>query len=277
MKIFKIKYSQIKNNLNYTIIKNNFNKTGVVIIENVLKKKECQNFKHLLEKDYKKFSSYYYKSSKVKKHSGSSGAKVVTNLHNKNSKYLKLMDNKKILKISELLLQQGSYKESDPIICQSLTARTPLPNSNEQQLHNDSRIVGLEYPIVVQAMWALDEFTKNNGATNFLLGSQKLLSFPKNNTNYKKLIIAEAKPGSVILFNGSVWHGGSKPKTSFKSRWGIICRYSRWFLKPSYKFYENTPKNIFKKMNRKQKDLLGFRYEPPKDEFTSNSSIQKNT
>ena len=275
MKIYKIKYSKIKNNDDYAVIKNNFNKAGVIIVENVLKKEECQKFKYSLEKDFKKFSAFYFKSNKIKKHSGSSGAKVVTNLHNKNINYLKLIDNKKILKISEILLQQGSYKESDPIICQSLTARSPLPNSNEQQLHNDSRIVGSKYPIVVQAMWTLDEFTKNNGATNFLLGSQKFLSFPKNNTIYKKLKIAEAKPGSVILFNGSVWHGGSRPKISFKSRWGVICRYSRWFLKPSYNFCENTPNKIFKKMTVKQKDLLGFRYDPPKDEFTSNSSIQK--
>ena len=275
MKIYRIKYSKIKNTVDYTAIKNNFNKAGVIIIEDAIKKKDCQKLKFFLEKDFKKFSSFYFKSNKVKKHSGSSGAKVVTNLHNKNLRYLKLIDNEKILKISEILLRQGSYQEKDPIICQSLTARSPLPNSNEQQLHNDSRIVGSKYPIVVQAMWALDEFTKNNGATNFLLGSQTFLSFPENNKKYKKLIIAEAQPGSVIIFNGSVWHGGSKPKISFKSRWGIICRYSRWFLKPSYNFCENTPKNIFKKMTKKQKDLLGFRFQPPRDEFTSNSSIQK--
>ena len=94
MKIFKIKYSKIKNITDYTAIKNNFNKAGVIIVEDVLKKKECQKLKLFLEKDFKKFSSFYFKSNKVKKHSGSSGAKVVTNLHNKNLRYLNLIEQK---------------------------------------------------------------------------------------------------------------------------------------------------------------------------------------
>ena len=125
-------------------------------------------------------------------------------------------------------------------------------------------------------MWVLDEFTKNNGSTNFLLGSQNYLSFPKNNKRYNNLTIASSKPGSVILFNGATWHGGSKPKKKFHTRWSIICRYARWFLKTSFNFHKNTPIKTFNKMNNKQKDLLGFRYAPPIDEFNNSGSIQKN-
>jgi ectoine hydroxylase-related dioxygenase (phytanoyl-CoA dioxygenase family) len=274
LKIFKIKNSDIKNNKDYLNVVKKFNKIGVVIIENILSKKKCTNLKLLLEKDFKKFSKNVIKK-KLKKHSGSSGARVVSNLHNKNYQYLNLLDNKKIIKITEMILQQGSYLNNDPIICQAFTARSPIPGSSNQQLHNDSRIVGSKYPLVVQAMWILDEFTKNNGSTNFLLGSQNYLSFPKNNKLYNNLKVAVCQPGSVLLFNGATWHGGSRPKSWFSSRWAIICRYSRWFLKPSFSFYQNTPKKIFKKMTNKQKDLLGFRYEPPIDEFKYTGSIQK--
>ncbi len=274
MKISKFKSSDIKASSNYNKIIKSFNKTGVIIIENVLTKEKCLKYKSLLEKDYKKYSNLT-KKIKIQKHSGSMGAKVVTNLHNKNHQYLNLLDNKKIISLIEKILQQGSYMEKDPIICQAFTARSPLSGSGEQQLHNDSRIVGSKYPVVVQAMWVLDEFTKNNGSTNFLLGSQNYLSFPKNNKRYSNLTIATSKPGSVILFNGATWHGGSKPKKKFHTRWSIICRYARWFLKPSFNFHKNTPIKTFNKMNNKQKDLLGFRYAPPIDEFNNYGSIQK--
>ncbi len=275
MKISKYNYLDIKTSHDFDRLKKRFNKTGVIILDNVLSKKDCFKYKLLLESDYKKYSKFLNKNKKVLKYSGASGAKIVTNLHNKNYQYLKLLDNKKIITLTEKILQQGSYLENDPIICQAFTARSPLSGSEEQQIHNDSRIVGSKYPIVVQAMWVLDEFTKNNGSTNFLLGSQNYLSFPKNNKKYQNLLIAEAKPGSVILFNGATWHGGSKPKKKFDTRWSIICRYSRWFLKPSFSFYKNTPLKIFNRMTKKQKDLLGFRYEPPIDEFNNHRSIQK--
>lgn len=275
MKITKVKYSNIKNKKDKIKLVKQFNSSGVIIIENVISKRKCNDIKQILETTQKKFGKLYYGRKKVLKHSGHSGAKTVTNLHNKNSKFLEFLDKKIIFDLVQSILQQGSYMNKDPIICQAFTARSPISGADKQQLHNDARIVGSKYPMVVQAMYAMDDFTKNNGATNFLLGSQRLLSFPKNNYNYRKLILAEAKAGSVIIFNGATWHGSSKPLNFSGSRWAVICRYSRWFLKPIYNFVRNTPVKVFKEMNKRQKDLLGFRYHPPLDEFTGNRSIQK--
>jgi len=275
LKIFRIDNSKLKNNLQFDKLIKKFNTSGVIIIENVISKNKCNKFKLLLELYQKKYAKLIYGQKKAQKHSGLFGAKVVTNLHNKDIRFLEFLDKKNILKIAELLLQQGSYMNSDPIMCQAFTARSPTSGSDRQQIHNDARMTGSKYPIVVQAMYVLDDFTKKNGATNFLLGSQKYLTFPKNNHKYKNLVIAEAKAGSVILFNGATWHGSSKPTGFFGNRWAIICRYSRWFFKPTFNFTQNTPTKIFKKMNNKQKDLLGFRYYPPLDEFTGNRSIQK--
>jgi ectoine hydroxylase-related dioxygenase (phytanoyl-CoA dioxygenase family) len=124
-------------------------------------------------------------------------------------------------------------------------------------------------------MWTLDNFTKTNGATRFVVGSHRFMKFPKNGKVYSGEKIIEAPSGSAIIFNGALWHGSSKTKEEQTRRWGIICRYARWFLKPSYDFQKNTPKKIFNKMNKNQKDLLGFRFNPPKDEFTGKKTIQK--
>jgi ectoine hydroxylase-related dioxygenase (phytanoyl-CoA dioxygenase family) len=275
LKIFNVNANHLSQKKILTKLVSKFNADGVVILNNFHSKKKCNKYKKLLNFYYKKYNKFIYKEKKTQKFSGLSGAKMVTNLHNKNVQFLKFLDNKLIIKIVEKLLQQGSYMNKDPIICQALTARSPLEKSDQQQLHNDARIVGSKYPLVVQVMFIIDDFTKENGATNFFLGSQKLLKFPKNNYHYKNLQTAEAKAGSVIIFNGATWHGSSKPKRIVGDRWAVVTRYSRWFLKPTYNFLFNTPINIFNKMNKAQKDLLGFRYFPPLDEFSGNKMIHK--
>ena len=55
----------------------------------------------------------------------------------------------------------------------------------------------------------------------------------------------------------------------------MIYRYARWYFKPSFDFNQNTPLAIFKKMSKIQRQLLGFNFNPPKDEFERSSARTK--
>ena len=68
-----------------------------------------------------------------------------------------------------------------------------------------------------------------------------------------------------------MWHGSSK-KTSEDDRLGMIFSYSRWFLKPSFDHTLNTPLKIYNKLSNYQRELLGFKFSSPKDEFERKSS-----
>ena len=92
-------------------------------------------------------------------------------------------------------------------------------------------------------MWALDPFTKSNGATRFVIGSHRFMKFPQNGKVYKGEKVVEVPTGSAIIFNGSLWHGSSQTKKNLTRRWGLICRYARWFCKPSFDFQKNTCTN----------------------------------
>ena len=84
-------------------------------------------------------------------------------------------------------------------------------------------------PLVIQVMWMLNDFTIENGATRIVLGSQNFKGFPENKVKYKNEKIITGKSGSVLIFDGSTWHGSSKNKLN-KDRWGYaIYRYSRWY------------------------------------------------
>ena len=266
-----------KRGINIKKITKCFNNTGIIIIENILNKNKCDFYINLLEKIYLKYRRFNLKKDKGKilSHSGSYASRSLSNLHNKDVRFLKFIDHPITTRLVTLFLQQGSYKNSDDIICQQIAARSPASQTKNQQLHNDARIVGSFFPLVVQVMWALDPFTKSNGATRFVIGSHRFMKFPQNGKVYKEEKVVEVPAGSVIIFNGSLWHGSSQTNKNLTRRWGLICRYARWFFKPSFDFQKNTPRSIYNKMNKTQRDLLGFRFNPPKDEFIGDRAKQK--
>ena len=56
-------------------------------------------------------------------------------------------------------------------------------------------------------MWALTDFTEENGATRIVPGSHRFDSKPEYGT-HPPSIPAEMSRGSVLVWNGSLWHGG---------------------------------------------------------------------
>jgi ectoine hydroxylase-related dioxygenase (phytanoyl-CoA dioxygenase family) len=67
---------------------------------------------------------------------------------------------------------------------------------------------------MVGFIFMIDEFRDDNGATRFVPGShlwsevpQALLEDRNRKADYPAQVLACAPAGSVMLFNGSVWHG----------------------------------------------------------------------
>jgi ectoine hydroxylase-related dioxygenase (phytanoyl-CoA dioxygenase family) len=67
---------------------------------------------------------------------------------------------------------------------------------------------------MVGFIFMIDEFRDDNGATRFVPGShlwsevpQALLGDRNRKADYPAQVLACAPAGSVMLFNGSVWHG----------------------------------------------------------------------
>ncbi len=243
---------------------------GFVVIPNLISKKDSSNFCKQLNDDFKKYSKFYASPGKVKKKNLQSKAleKTVFNLHNKNINWFKLFEHPLIIQILDILLKEGSYNNKEPYYLNNISARSPLKNAHNQQLHIDSGLPGVNYLLKVNALWCLNDFNKSNGTTTVLPGSHKKKTYPEDNKIYNKLNYINAQAGSVIIFDGSLWHGGSGGKIIDDDRWGLILGYARWWIKPSFDFTKNTPSKIFNKLNDSQKKLLGFHLTSPKDEFT---------
>jgi ectoine hydroxylase-related dioxygenase (phytanoyl-CoA dioxygenase family) len=121
----------------------------------------------------------------------------------------------------------------------------------------------------------LEDFTKESGATRVVPGTHLSKSYPENGKKYPNELILEAPRGSVVVFNGALWHGSSE-KMSSKTRWAAILSYGRWFIKPSFDITRNISKSIFDQLTDQQKELLGFKFNPPLDEFTRISARSTN-
>ncbi len=248
---------------------NNIKEQGYVILENVLRDEECKMYKFMLDQDYEKYSNSYA-DSQLTEHglNDKNNEKIVYNLHNKNIKYFDLCDHPKVLPIIENMLKEGSYMNNESINLLGFDARNPFKNIKAQQLHLDSNLPGQgAYPLIIVALFMLNDFTIESGATRIVPKSHLRKDFAENGKKYDNEISVEAKKGSVLIFNGALWHGGGEKLNSL-DRWAIIPSYGRGFIKPAFNFKENVTKEIFKQLTDERKSLLGLNSYPPKDEFT---------
>ena len=98
-----------------------------------------------------------------------------------------------------------------PFKLSTMHARTVRPYSQAQNLHVDFRHEADGWPMVGFIMM-VDEFRTDNGATRFVPRSHRWPTIPTDFPNdtsadYEGQVLACGPVGSVIIYNGSVWHG----------------------------------------------------------------------
>ena len=77
-------------------------------------------------------------------------------------------------------------------------------------------------------MWALTDFTEANGATRIVPGSHREES-PTYGGDYAS-VPAEMAKGSVLIWDGALWHGGGANVTDAR-RTGIAMNYCAGFIR----------------------------------------------
>ena len=108
-----------------------------------------------------------------------------------------------------------------PFKLSSLHARTLRPHSRSGELHVDVRRDSGDWPLL-GFIFMVDEFRQENGATRFVPGSHQWLSAPEDTitdrrADYDGQMLACGPSGSLLIFNGSVWHDHSANR-SYKPR-----------------------------------------------------------
>ena len=96
------------------------------------------------------------------------------------------------------------------------------PGESAQILHRDRGIWGGYVPRQIEPLfstiWALTPFTRENGATQVVVGSHRWEK--KRQPEPDEIAYAEMSPGSVLCYNGTVLHGGGANTTEDETRVG---------------------------------------------------------
>jgi ectoine hydroxylase-related dioxygenase (phytanoyl-CoA dioxygenase family) len=98
-----------------------------------------------------------------------------------------------------------------PFKLSSLLARAVLPNAQAQPLHADFEADADGWPMV-GFIFMVDDFRRDNGATRFVPGSHRRPAIAGgvadgSTAEGERQVAACGVAGSVIIYNGSVWHG----------------------------------------------------------------------
>lgn len=127
-----------------------------------------------------------------------------------------------------------------------------------QPIHADDMVIPLEKPhrpIVCNSMWALTDFTEANGATRLVPGSHR-----KPNPDYGgdyETIAAEMAKGSVLIWDGALWHGGGANRTDAR-RTGIAMNYCAGFIRQQENQQLGLKPELVKTFSPRLQELVGY-------------------
>jgi ectoine hydroxylase-related dioxygenase (phytanoyl-CoA dioxygenase family) len=157
-----------------------------------------------------------------------------------------------VLPIVERVLDRGC-------LVSSLSSIAIGPDETAQPVHADDMLIPLprpHVPLVCNTMWALTDFTDENGATRVVPKSHLLDRAPELGQTYET-IPAEMKRGSVLVFNGSIWHGGGANRTD-KRRVGIAMNYCAGWVRQQENQQLGIPVEIARTFSPRLRKLVGY-------------------
>lgn len=132
------------------------------------------------------------------------------------------------------------------------------PGESAQPLHRDDGIYPLPDPkpeLVLNTMWALDDFTEANGATRVVPGSHRWSEPPP--AEEIETVSATMPAGSVMFFRGSLLHGGGANRTD-APRLGVILHYCAAWLRPQENHVLGVPRETVRQLPERLQEMLGY-------------------
>lgn len=134
------------------------------------------------------------------------------------------------------------------VILSNFTANTALPGSRSMNAHCDqSTIMPEPWPelMAMNAIWCLHDTDEDNGATRYLPGSHRFISFadvPDDPTEGMRSFSAAA--GSVILMHGRLWHTSGENRSADRDRALLFAFYTRGHLRPQTNWWRSIPADV---------------------------------
>jgi hypothetical protein len=139
-----------------------------------------------------------------------------------------------------------------------------LPGEQAQYLHADDLFYRVPRPrpaLGAATIWAIDDFTEDNGATVLVPGSH---TWPEGRLpgpqDPRQPALMPA--GSVIFFLGTLWHGGGANHTQ-QPRLAVTCQYCEPWLRTQENYFLSVSRQTVRAVSEDMQRLLGYSLHSP--------------
>ena len=175
------------------------------------------------------------------------------------------------------LLNKGEVFEElaqDPLVCRfmahlldsefllsNIDANIAGPGGTPMFLHADQSFVPNPwppYPLVANAMWMLDDFTPENGATRVVPGSHREAKQPPFTVSDDLTTPVCGPAGTAMVFDGRLWHQTGRNTTAGEHRHGILAYYCRPFMRQQENWFLSLDPGVLERATPELRHLLGY-------------------
>jgi ectoine hydroxylase-related dioxygenase (phytanoyl-CoA dioxygenase family) len=142
----------------------------------------------------------------------------------------------------------------------NIDANIAGPGGPPMFLHADQSFVPPpwpDYPLVANAMWMLDDFTPENGATRVQPGSHRKGQGPIPTIDDSETVPVCGPAGTVMVFEGRLWHQTGANVTADQRRHGILAYYCRPFMRTQESWFLSIDPAVLER-RPELKALLGY-------------------
>lgn len=168
----------------------------------------------------------------------------------------RLVDHPRVLAVLDRLLMPN-------YLLSALQAINILPGEAAQLAHHDDGFYPIprpREPLAAATIWAIDDFTADNGATVVLPGSHRWGQGQPGPDDPAVPVVMPA--GSCVFFVGTLWHGGGANTTS-RGRLAVTAQYCQPWLRPMEAYTLSISKDIARAVSDDIRRMLGYSIHPP--------------
>ncbi|HEY1842078.1 MAG TPA: phytanoyl-CoA dioxygenase family protein [Mycobacterium sp.] len=167
-----------------------------------------------------------------------------------------LVDAPRVLAVLDRLLMPN-------YLLSALQAINIQPGEAAQLAHHDDGFYPVprpREPLAAATIWAIDDFTADNGATVLYPGSHR---WGKRRPGPEDRSLPVVMPaGSCVFFVGTLWHGGGA-NTSRADRLAVTAQYCQPWLRPMEAFTLSVSREIARTVSGDIRRMLGYSIHPP--------------
>lgn len=168
--------------------------------------------------------------------------------------------------VADLIEHEAALAVADHYLAPSYLLSAALvvnihPGETPQEFHQDDALGAPPPPRPpqgVSTIWALDEFTSTNGATDVIPGSHRWAwPWPDAEVQERRSVTLELGPGSLAIFPGTLFHRAGRNRAKTK-RLGLTIQYCQPWLRQLENLMLATPPEIAARYSPRIQELVGY-------------------